>query len=421
MFNLGLLIKTLSVQSKSNDDSNMIKFVKNFLSKNKIKYKEDTYGNIYVTKGKSKSYACVVSHMDTVHPMIDKEYFKIFKLKDILYAMNVELGEQVGIGGDDKVGIYITLQLLKDLDNIKAVFYRNEEIGCLGSKHSIQHEKSFYNDCNFILQCDRKYKSDFITRSGGTKMCSTDFINSVTPYMEKYGFKEETGISTDVDKLVKGDVGISCVNISSGYYRPHTDTEIVKISEVLNTFNFVTDIINNLGNTKFEYKYVPTPTYSNFGNSFTYPISRKIYFDKIVPKYIYQNIKLSKYPEFNIINSNKNEIENSYEYSLKDEEQLIPVKGINCDICKSKDTMIYYPKDDIFMCKKCGKILNDDTNLKKNEQIDNLYHKLKITSKGEDFVFNNLAVCWIKKDDSEWSSVLGSYMPLDEDRYKLAY
>ncbi len=421
MFNLGLLIKTLSIQSESNNDSNMIKFVKNFLSKNRIKYKEDTYGNIYVTKGQSKSYACIVSHMDTVHPIIDKEYFKVFKLKDILYTMNTELGEQIGIGGDDKVGVYITLQLLKDLDNIKAVFYRNEEIGCLGSKYSIQHEKSFYNNCNFILQCDRKYKNNFITESGGIKMCSTDFIDSVTPYMEKYGFKEERGISTDVDKLVKGDVGISCANISSGYYRPHTNTEIVKISEVLNTFNFVTDVINNLGGVKFEYEYIPASTYDNFKSSFTYPVNNKIYFDKIIPKYIYQNIKPSKYPEFNIINNSKNAIENFYEYSLKDEEQLIPVKDVNCNICKGENTIVYYPKDDIFMCKKCGKILSDDTNLKNNKQINNLYRKLKITSKGEDFVFNNLEICWIKKDDSKWSYALNSYATLDEDRYKLAY
>lgn len=424
MFNLGLLIKTLSIQTKSNQDSSMVTFIENFLSKNKIKFKKDGYGNIYVKKGKSKSYPCIVSHIDTVHSLIGDNNFKIFKLDDILYAMNSLLGSQTGIGGDDKVGVYITLQLIKDLDNIKAVFYRNEEIGCLGSKHSIQNKKSFYNNCNFILQCDRKYKSDLITTSGGIKMCSTDFTNALQPYMKKYDFKEETGISTDVDKLVKEGVGISCVNISSGYYRPHTDTEVVKISEVNNTFDFVKDVIENLGTTRFEYEYTPpkyTYSYTTYkSDSTTYPKSTNIYFSKPVPKYIYKNVKLSTYSDFNVLNYGEEVSHGVYEYSLREEETLIPVKNHKCNICNSKGTIVYYPKEDIFMCKKCSRI--KDALVSDEKEISSLYHKLKITSNSEDFVFDNLGHCWIKKDDSEWDNALKSYRLLDyEDRYRLAY
>src|SRR5574344_1456652 len=46
----------------------------------------------------------------------------------------------------------IDLQALKDFDNIKVVFYSNEEIGHLGSRYSIKNHKDFYTDVNFVLQ-----------------------------------------------------------------------------------------------------------------------------------------------------------------------------------------------------------------------------------------------------------------------------
>lgn len=159
---------------------------------------------------------------------------------------------------DDKVGIFVNLQALIDFDNIKAVFYRNEEIGHLGSKHSITNHKKFYEDCNFVLQCDRKGNNEFLTTSAGVKLCSTDFINNVKPYVEKHGFTvKDNGISTDVDTLVSKGVGISCVNIGSGYFYPHTDREVINIKDVGRTYALVFDIVDNFAYTRFKHKYKP--------------------------------------------------------------------------------------------------------------------------------------------------------------------
>jgi len=273
-YDLALLKQIIAVQSKSDvrygkaptsdGDSMMIDMIESVIAsisrftKSEILVEKDTYGNIYATKGKAKSYPCVVSHTDTVHPIITGR--RVYQQNDILFCFSDVKKKQVGTGGDDKVGIFVNLQALIDFDNIKAVFFRNEEIGHLGSKHSITYKKEFYKDCNFILQCDRKGNDDFLTTSAGIKLSSTNFINNVKPYVEKYGFTvRDIGISTDVDTLVEYGVGVSCVNISSGYHNPHMDSEVINVKEVGKTYSLVYDIIENLGNVKFPHKYTPKP------------------------------------------------------------------------------------------------------------------------------------------------------------------
>ena len=62
-----LLIDTLSVQTSSGKEQDMIQYIINFCVKNlpnsKIKVDDN---NVYVTKGVSDVYPCIVSHTDTV-------------------------------------------------------------------------------------------------------------------------------------------------------------------------------------------------------------------------------------------------------------------------------------------------------------------------------------------------------------------
>tara|TARA_Y100001973_G_C5125666_1_gene295041 strand:+ start:457 stop:780 length:324 start_codon:yes stop_codon:yes gene_type:complete len=99
-----LLIDTLSIQTTSGNEYAMISYIKDFCCANvpeaKIEIKEN---NIYITKGESDIYPCIVSHTDTVHD-IHKE-FKVFDDDGCIFAFDKSKGEQVGVGGDDKVGV----------------------------------------------------------------------------------------------------------------------------------------------------------------------------------------------------------------------------------------------------------------------------------------------------------------------------
>ena len=257
--NTKLLIDTLSVQTYSNNETRMVEYLSDKLGEIEkemdLTLQKDTYGNIYITKGKADTYPCVVSHMDTVAPIVDR--YSVHRDGDILFAFNRDTKKQTDIGGDDKVGVFVCLQALKDFDNIKVVFYSNEEIGHLGSRYSIKNHKDFYTDVNFVLQCDRKNDNDFIYHSGGHRICSEEFLSSCKPYTDALGFKPAIGISTDVDTLVAGGIGVSAVNISSGYYNPHTNNSSVSVRDVARTYTLVFDILTNLGDQKFEYTYEP--------------------------------------------------------------------------------------------------------------------------------------------------------------------
>ena len=96
MFNKKLLIEVLSIQSKSNIDKLMMDYLKD--KTKKYKQEEDTYGNLYITKGNSKLYPCIVAHTDTVHKIHDD--FKVFEHNDFLFAFSSSAQGQVGVGGD---------------------------------------------------------------------------------------------------------------------------------------------------------------------------------------------------------------------------------------------------------------------------------------------------------------------------------
>ena len=72
-----LLIDTLSVQTSSGKEEQMIQYIINFCIKNvpTAKIQVDN-NNIYVTKGDSDIYPCIVSHTDTVHDI--HKHYKVF-------------------------------------------------------------------------------------------------------------------------------------------------------------------------------------------------------------------------------------------------------------------------------------------------------------------------------------------------------
>lgn len=245
------LIEVLSIQTTTYNDKQMVRFLQRKIKQMGLHWKMDK-GNLYVTKGKADRYPCVVAHMDTVHEI--ESDFKVLNLGGKLFAMNPETMSQVGIGGDDKVGIYIALQCLEYFPNIKVAFFRDEETGCEGSYKA---DVGFFNDVSFILQADRKGNSDFITNASGIDLSSVDFQYDIEPIIQSYGYEFEYGMMTDVMAL--REIGVSCsmANVSCGYYNPHCPDEYVVVEEVEHTLEMFKEIIGKLeGNYDFAYEPV---------------------------------------------------------------------------------------------------------------------------------------------------------------------
>ena len=199
----------------------------------------DKYGNLLIVKGKSDTYPCVAAHMDQVQDFHSKD-FTVVEIGGDLIGWSPRSHKQQGLGADDKNGIYICLEMLRRFDAIKVAFFVGEEVGCKGSS---QVDLKFFEDCRFIIEPDRRGSSDLITSMFCGGVCSDKFIEDI--HYKDYGYKETSGTVTDVGELTERGVGISCLNLSCGYYEAHTDHEITVLPDLANCLEFVSDIIEN--------------------------------------------------------------------------------------------------------------------------------------------------------------------------------
>lgn len=239
--NYGLLKKLYAIHSPSGKEDKMIKFLISYIKSlpGDIKLGKDAYGNLYAWKGESEIYPCIVAHLDQVQRTHSKD-FRAIETRDIIFGYSAKNHQMEGIGGDDKNGIFIALEALKKYHFIKIALFKEEETGCQGSSHA---EMSIFDNCRFVIQCDRRGNSDFITSIGCTDLCSEKFIQDVDP--EKWGYKEEQGLMTDVETLKEKGLSVPAVNISCGYYNAHTDEEVTVKRDLEKCWRFVQHIIED--------------------------------------------------------------------------------------------------------------------------------------------------------------------------------
>lgn len=253
------LEQVLKIQSSSYDQYRMFAFLIRTLTDMGVDYYVDN-GNIYAGKGDADHYPCIVAHMDTVHDIV--EDLTPIEIGGKITGFNAVTMEQTGIGGDDKVGIYIALRCLQQFDTIKVAFFRDEEVGCEGSYLA---DMTFFNDCRFVLQCDRKGNSDFVINGAGTEFSGDEFQRDIEHLLWMHEYTQVYGGMTDVMALKENGLDVCVANISCGYYNPHTAQEYVDINDVEKCFNLVCDIITQLDKPyyhKHKKKQWTAPTYS---------------------------------------------------------------------------------------------------------------------------------------------------------------
>lgn len=248
--NSSLLHSILAIESESGDCTAMAEFLTTYYQDQGWLVASDDMNNLYVTKGDSDSYPCIVAHIDTVHAITGDGIAPVY-IGDNVTGINPATMEQTGIGGDDKCGIYAALHCLANLPACKAAFFIDEEVGCIGSGAA---EMSFFKDCRFIIQADRRGNADFVTDISGP-LSSPRFQRDVAPLLAVHGFKASHGAMSDVMALRDGECGISCANISAGYYNPHQPNEYINLPDLAKTCGLMLDICRTLCRV---YRFTPT-------------------------------------------------------------------------------------------------------------------------------------------------------------------
>ena len=244
--NMKTLFELYSIHSMSGQEKRLKRYVRHWVrcNVNDAVCKTDYFGNLYVQRGRAESYPCVVAHLDQVQRNHSRDFQPIYDAKnDIIYGFSKKCRAFQGLGADDKNGIWVALQALQCFQVCKVALFCSEETGCQGSSHA---KLDFFSDCRFVLQVDRKNGGDLITTIYDC-MASEAFLKATN--FEQFGYKEAEGFMTDVAMLRERGVKCCCVNISCGYYQPHTDHEFTIWSELLNCRDFVFHIIEHCTET----------------------------------------------------------------------------------------------------------------------------------------------------------------------------
>lgn len=233
-----LLKQLYEIHSPSKREKRMRKFLRWWVLNNiqGATVTTDHTGNLLVVKGTATEYPCVVAHIDQVQDIHSKD-FRAIETKDYIVGFSLKNKRQEGLGADDKNGVWVALKCLQKYDSIKCAFFIGEEIGCIGSSAV---DMRFFDDCRYVLQCDRRNGSDLITSVFG-ELCSKEFLNDLD--YERFGYKETHGALTDIATLKERGLAVCALNISCGYYQPHTDQEFTIKSELLDCLAFVCHII----------------------------------------------------------------------------------------------------------------------------------------------------------------------------------
>lgn len=262
------LKNTLEQQSYSYDYGKMMDFIiKELKSIEGVVWTKDAHDNFYAEKGSPNAqeyYPCVVAHYDTVHKVLDDK--SIHKSNGHFYGFDHTTLTQCGTGGDDLVGVWTVFELLKHRNVIKIALFAQEEIGCVGSGKA---NMDFFKNVGYILQTDRKGNGDFVNKISNIELSSDSWIEHIKPVLSKHKYEVTDGGLTDVKTLVTKGVGVCTANMSSGYYRPHTSTEVVSVKDAKNVCSMMNNIIEKCGLTRWEHKY-EAPKYDDYGGTWPY-------------------------------------------------------------------------------------------------------------------------------------------------------
>lgn len=183
----------------------------------------------------------VTAHMDTVH----KETVK--KIKIVKTKGETKLWSPQGIGGDDRCGIWIILNILRKTSLRPTIlFCEDEEIGRVGAKKFTKAYPEFAKDLRYIIELDRKGKDEAVYYECGNE----DFYD----YIEKTtDFEHDFGSYSDITELCeKGD--IAGVNLSVGYYRQHTLEEYVVFEEMENSYTKTIKLLTDTDKRRFDHQ-----------------------------------------------------------------------------------------------------------------------------------------------------------------------
>lgn len=215
---------------------------------------EPIVGDGYVY-AKGKFPVLLVAHMDTVH----KETVNEFR-----YTSDGDwISSPQGIGGDDRCGIYMILDIIEDT-RCSVLFTEDEEIGMVGASKFAKSDLIDDIKVNYIIELDRRGDSDAVFYD-----CENDEFTDFICDKDEEGWVEQWGSFSDISTIAPV-MKTAAVNFSCGYYGAHTLSEYVSLSQMYTNIERVKHLLKRTDKDKF-FEYIEAPNrWGGYGKSYGY-------------------------------------------------------------------------------------------------------------------------------------------------------
>ena len=213
----------------------------------KVNYEESS-GCIYSIRHPGKPL--FVAHMDTVGVCNMN--------KPLRFSKNRITRQNSGLGADDRAGINI---IMNHHEELNFLFTRDEEIGRKGAQALMNHGnfKTKLGAVSCIIQLD--CTGHKVVRGEIHGYCQKDMMDDIKIVIPD--IKDTRGSYSDLDEFTSMKAG---VNLSVGYYKQHTKSEHLIITE----YTFVNMIIPQLNEGMTgDYKPPVKKVYTNYTHKYT--------------------------------------------------------------------------------------------------------------------------------------------------------
>jgi len=220
--------------------------------------KEETPDTTYIlmpAMDRYKGNVVLVAHMDTVNGKLQHKVIPSIKDGRI---KNVNLANRC-LGADDRAGVYAVKHIHK-LTGAPVIITTGEESGGIGVKElcstfTIEQlsEELGITDIRLFLEMDRQGFMEYVTY--------TDEPLTETYIEQVYKLRQEWGTYSDVSDLTD-KYNIPHINIAAGYYKEHTMSEYLDITQLDDMIQIALDITND---RDLPIEKVEASTYSSKG------------------------------------------------------------------------------------------------------------------------------------------------------------
>ena len=190
-----------------------------------------SYGDGYIY-AKGDIPILLTAHMDTVHKFNVIDFYEYYDEENKRHIIS----SPQGIGGDDRCGIYMILEIIKT-HKCSVLFCEDEERGGIGSDKFCKTKFiTELSKMKYLIELDRANATDAVFYD----CYNQSFIDFIE---ENTGYKDAWGTFSDISNLAP-DCEVAAVNLSCGYYNPHKTSEYVVVEEMLHTIEVVKKLLD---------------------------------------------------------------------------------------------------------------------------------------------------------------------------------